>query len=242
MARVKIEVDDEVVDAVFSEKDDFRLSVRGMTLMEAVLVEAIGDTFADGMPKALERLDWPSLVALAKALELIDADVDERCSRSGMSGTSSRTRSSTRSPSGRSSFSRMRRYRSGRPTTGSRTARATSSRRACTSPGTPSSTRSNKRRIVVSLASRSRLRRTRRARRAAARPRRGRDELVSSGRGVLSEKGGPRLPLLPEARLPSRRRAGGLVAAGREVSEVLGKGAAPPGPVFGMTPQRVGSV
>jgi len=75
-----------------------------MTLMEAVLVEAIGDTFADGMPKALERLDWPSLVALAKALELIDADVDERCSRSGMSGTSSRTRSSTRSPSGRSSL------------------------------------------------------------------------------------------------------------------------------------------
>ena len=202
-------------------------------------MEAIGDTFADGMPKALERLDWPSLVALAKALELIDADVDERCSRSGMSGTSSRTRSSTRSPSGRSSFSRMRRYRSGRPTTGSRTARATSSRRACTSPGTPSSTRSSKRRIVVSLASRTRLRRTRRA---AARPRRGRDELVSSGRGVLSEKGGPRLPLLPEARLPSRRRAGGLVAAGREVSEVLRKGAAPPGPVFGMTPQRVGSV
>jgi hypothetical protein len=37
MARVKIEVDDEVVDAVFDEKDDFRLSVRGMTLMEAVL-------------------------------------------------------------------------------------------------------------------------------------------------------------------------------------------------------------
>jgi len=33
MARVKIE--DEVVDAVFSEKDDFRLSVRGMTLIEA---------------------------------------------------------------------------------------------------------------------------------------------------------------------------------------------------------------
>jgi hypothetical protein len=57
MARIKIEVDDEVVDAVFSEKDDFRLSVRGMTLMEAVLMEAIGDTFADGMPKALERLD-----------------------------------------------------------------------------------------------------------------------------------------------------------------------------------------
>src|SRR5580765_7933059 len=76
MARVKIEVDDEAVDAVFSEKDDFRLSVRGMTLMEAVLVEAIGDTFADGMPKALERLDWPSLVALAKALELIDADLE----------------------------------------------------------------------------------------------------------------------------------------------------------------------
>jgi len=157
MARVKIEVDDEVVDAVFSEKDDFRLSVRGMTLMEAVLVEAIGDTFADGMPKALERLDWPSLVALAKALDLIDADLE---------------------------------------------------------------------RALLALWN---------VRNISAHE-------ISSGRGVLSEKGGPRLPLLPEARLPSRRRAGGLVAAGREVSEVLRKGAAPPGPVFGMTPQRVGSV
>lgn len=211
-----------------------------MTLMEAVLVEAIGDTFADGMPKALERLDWPSLVALAKALELIDADL-ERALLALWNVRNIFAHEIIDEVTERQ-IELMRRYRSGRPTTGSRTARATSSRRACTSPGTPSSTRSSKRRIVVSLASRSRLRRTRRARRAAARPRRGRDELVSSGRGVLSEKGGPRLPLLPEARLPSRRRAGGLVAAGREVSEVLGKGAAPPGPVFGMTPQRVGSV
>jgi len=211
-----------------------------MTLMEAVLVEAIGDTFADGMPKALERLDWPSLVALAKALELIDADL-ERALLALWNVRNIFAHEIIDEVTERQ-IELMRRYRSGRPTTGRRTARATSSRRACTSPGTPSSTRSSKRRIVVSLASRSRLRRTRRARRAAARPRRGRDELVSSGRGVLSEKGGPRLPLLPEARLPSRRRAGGLVAAGREVSEVLGKGAAPRGPVFGMTPQRVGSV
>lgn len=75
MPRGKIEVDDDVVEAVFGESDVFRLSVRGMTLMEAVLAEAIDDSFAEGMPKALERLDWPSLVALAKALELIDADL-----------------------------------------------------------------------------------------------------------------------------------------------------------------------
>ena len=240
MARVKIE--DEVVDAVFSEKDDFRLSVRGMTLMEAVLVEAIGDTFADGMPKALERLDWPSLVALAKALELIDADL-ERALLALWNVRNIFAHEIIDEVTERQIELLAHAAISLGPTyAGSRTARATSSRRACTSPGTPSSTRSSKRRIVVSLASRSRLRRTRRARRAAARPRRGRAELVSSGRGVLSEKGGPRLPLLPEARLPSRRRAGRLVAAGREVSEVLGKGAAPPGPVFGMTPQRVGSV
>ena len=62
MKRVEIAIDDGLGDAVFSEKDEFRLAVRGVTLMETVLKEAIGDAFADGMPAALEGLNWPSLV------------------------------------------------------------------------------------------------------------------------------------------------------------------------------------
>ena len=54
MKRVKVDIDDELVDAVFSETDAFRLAVRGVTLMEAVLKEAISDSFADGMPAALD--------------------------------------------------------------------------------------------------------------------------------------------------------------------------------------------
>src|SRR6478752_2398780 len=179
MARVKIEVDDEVVDAVFSEKDDFRLSVRGMTLMEAVLVEAIGDTFADRMPKALERLDWPSLVALAKALELIDADLERALlalwnvrnifAHEIIDEVTERQIELLAN----AAISLGPTYDWKQHSTGDL---FKASMYVTWDALLDSVEQAENRR----LASRSRLRRTRRARRAAARPRRGRDELVSS--------------------------------------------------------------
>ena len=65
----------DYVEEILSERDVFRLSVRGVTLMEVELEGAIGEAFPEGMPPVLERLQWPSLVALAKALELITEDL-----------------------------------------------------------------------------------------------------------------------------------------------------------------------
>ena len=86
-----VDEEQELVDEIFRERDPFRLAIRGMVLIEELLDDAIDATFKDGMPPQLNRLNRPSRVALAVALELISADLGRAISVLGTIRNDSRT-------------------------------------------------------------------------------------------------------------------------------------------------------
>jgi hypothetical protein len=71
----EVDAEDERFEAILSEKDPFRLSIRGMSLIEEVVDEAIAEAFRGGTPRELKRLSLPVRLALAQALELLTAEL-----------------------------------------------------------------------------------------------------------------------------------------------------------------------
>ena len=57
------------------EEDSFRLVIRGTSLIEEVLKDALGAAFSDGTPRELEYLPLKVRVAFAGALELITPEI-----------------------------------------------------------------------------------------------------------------------------------------------------------------------
>ena len=67
--------EDPSVEEVLTDRDPFRLAIRGVALIDSLLMEATADAFRDGVPPELRRLPLPARVGLARALELIPADL-----------------------------------------------------------------------------------------------------------------------------------------------------------------------
>jgi hypothetical protein len=60
---------------VANERDIFRLVIRGYTLIDELLDEAINGAFSDGRPRELNRLRLSARLALAQALRVMPPEV-----------------------------------------------------------------------------------------------------------------------------------------------------------------------
>jgi hypothetical protein len=65
------------VFAVITERDPFRLIIRGHALIEDVLDAGINSAFTGGTPRELKRIAFSARVALARALELITPELSD---------------------------------------------------------------------------------------------------------------------------------------------------------------------
>lgn len=62
---------------ILTERDPFRLIIRGYALIEQAVDDAINDAFPNGTPKELRRPSVDARLALARALELITDEVSK---------------------------------------------------------------------------------------------------------------------------------------------------------------------
>jgi hypothetical protein len=62
---------DDEFDALLTERDAFKLAIRGQAALEAELHASIAEAFPGQMPAELQRLSFPTRLALAEAVGVV---------------------------------------------------------------------------------------------------------------------------------------------------------------------------
>jgi hypothetical protein len=71
------------IEEILSEKDPFRLVIRGFALISDLLDEAISNAFGDHIPRELSGLRIPARLALANALGAVTPELSQAIQRLG---------------------------------------------------------------------------------------------------------------------------------------------------------------